>query len=245
MPPGQEPPVDSAEIQQGAAAGSGPRGAAQQQAVLGEQAGEQAEGRPPPRRRQLDSDIGAIVLGGGECLRRAAARLCGLPAAASVTAWPPCGPPTLRASLACHGRPYPRLAAAPSPAARPPPAHPPHAEAEGEEVSEPLMHRRCYAGHLNLAGLAGGGAVPLAPPLAFLGVHSGGRLGWAGFTVPTGWGWCGGAQLCPASPGQPLCVSLACPDAARPVCLPAVLPPVGPSPRPPRHPCRAAGVPLR
>lgn len=47
------------------------------------------------------------------------------------------------------------------------------AEAEGEEVSEPLMYRRCYAGHLNLSGLAGGDAVPLAPPLAFLGAHSG------------------------------------------------------------------------
>lgn len=52
----------------------------------------------------------------------------------------------------------------------------PAAEAEGEEVSEPLMYRRCYAGHLNLSGLAGGDAVPLAPPLAFLGAHSGARL---------------------------------------------------------------------
>ena len=52
----------------------------------------------------------------------------------------------------------------------------PVAEAEGDEVSEPLMHRRCYAGHLSLSGLAGGNAVPLAPPLAFLGAHSGAWL---------------------------------------------------------------------
>lgn len=38
------------------------------------------------------------------------------------------------------------------------------------------MYRRCYAGHLNLSGLAGGDAVPLAPPLAFLGAHSGAQL---------------------------------------------------------------------
>lgn len=43
-------------------------------------------------------------------------------------------------------------------------------------MSEPLMHRRCYAGHLSLSGLAGGNAVPLAPPLAFLGAHSGAWL---------------------------------------------------------------------
>ncbi len=43
-------------------------------------------------------------------------------------------------------------------------------------MSEPLMYQRCYAGHLNLSGLAGGDAVPLAPPLAFLGAHSGAQL---------------------------------------------------------------------
>lgn len=74
MPPGQDQPVDSAEIQQqqqqqgpGSAAG-GQRGAAQQQAQAGERAGGQQAGRHPPRRRQVDSNIGAIVVGEGKRL---------------------------------------------------------------------------------------------------------------------------------------------------------------------------------
>ncbi len=71
MPPGQDPPVDSAEIEQqqdGAGGTGGQRGAAQQQAQAGTQAGAQQAGRQPPRRRQVDSNVGAIVMGEGECL---------------------------------------------------------------------------------------------------------------------------------------------------------------------------------
>ncbi|KAI3425352.1 hypothetical protein D9Q98_009116 [Chlorella vulgaris] len=40
-----------------------------------------------------------------------------------------------------------------------------------EEVSEPLMYSRCFAGHLNLAPIGREG-LPLAPQLAFMGSHS-------------------------------------------------------------------------
>lgn len=44
---------------------------------------------------------------------------------------------------------------------------------DGEEVSEPTMFLRRYAGHLNLSATAPHDGPPLAPQLAFLGHHSG------------------------------------------------------------------------
>ena len=66
--------------------------------------------------------------------------------------------------------------------------------AGGEEVSEPTMYRRCYAGHLNLGGggemaAASAASLPLAPQIALMGAHSG---------------------ACPASLEQQCSVTIAC-----------------------------------
>lgn len=44
---------------------------------------------------------------------------------------------------------------------------------DGEEVSEPTMFHRRYAGHLNLSTATMHDTLPLTPQLAFLGHHSG------------------------------------------------------------------------
>lgn len=43
---------------------------------------------------------------------------------------------------------------------------------DGEEVSEPTMFRRRYAGHLNMSPAGPHDGAPLAPQLSFLGLHS-------------------------------------------------------------------------